>query len=206
MKTLRALLAAALFLAPLAPAPVFAAASTPLQQQVMCSPEPAVSAAGPRLVGGSLSAVPTGTLYSINGQGCTLVKLADVGYFQSQGYTAGPNTFSIQSTGALTSASSATSVQIGTLPAGGYITGIMLNEIAGAAITGGVDIGTASTGTQIVSAQALGANGLLAVADSAVVARVFGTTGTPNAVAIWATCHTSCNAGSVTITILWSYF
>lgn len=186
-------------------APALAAASTPLQQQVMCASDPGVGAPGARTIGGTNSAVPSLTLYILNGQGCAAILLQDVAYFRSQGFTQGANLQSIQSTGAVTSASSATSVQIGTLPAGAMIVGVMLNEIAGAAITGGVDIGTTSTGTDIASAVALGANALVTVADSALT-RLFGTTGTPVAKPVFVTCHTSCNAGSVTITILWSYF
>lgn len=185
--------------------PAQTAPSTPLQQQILCGPEVSGATTGSRTIGGTLSAVPSGTIYGLNGQGCALVKLQDVPYFQSQGYTTGANLFSIQSTGAVTSAASATSVQIGVLPAGAYISAIMLNEILGAAITGGVDIGTTSTGTDFASAVALGANALVMVADSALT-RVVGVTGTPTAKPIFVTCHTSCNAGSVTVTVLYSYF
>lgn len=200
MKTfsIRSLILGALALGALA-TPAFSAASTPLQQQWLCAPS--AQSGAKRLVNPN-----TNNVVGTNGRGCGLFLLADVGYWLSQGYSVGPNLFSIQSTGALTSAASATTVNIGTLPAGAYISAIMLNEIAGAAITGGVALGTAASGTQIVAAQALGANGLLMVADSAIVARVFGTVGTPNAVSIFATCVTSCNAGSVTITVLYSFF
>lgn len=202
MKTfrIRSLILGALALGALA-SPAFSAASTPLQQQWLCAPEASGAATGARRVVNP----NTNNAVGLNGDGCGLFLRADVGYWLTQGFSVGPNLFSIQSTGALTSASSATSVNIGTLPAGAYISAIMLNEIAGAAITGGVAMGTAASGTQIVTAQALGANGLLMVADSAIT-RVFGTTGSPNAVSIFATCVTSCNAGSVTITVLYSYF
>jgi hypothetical protein len=192
-------------IAVLAPSLALAVASTPLQQQVMCSPN-IPGEQGSRQIGTPVnSPVPSGTVYTLNSQGCAAILLADVGYMRSLGFGIGANLFSIQSTGALTSASTATTVLIGTLPAGTYISAIMLNEIAGAAITGGVDIGDAASGTQFVSAQALSANGLIMVADSAIT-RVVGSTGTPVARPVYATCHTSCNAGSVTITVLYSYF
>jgi hypothetical protein len=183
--------------------PVFAAASTVNQQQVMCAPDVAANAIGARTVGGTTSQVPSGTVYVLNPQGCGLIATGDVGFFLSQGFTAGSNLFSIQYAG-VTSASSATTTQVGTLPKGAVIVSVILAETAGAAITGGVDIGNAASGTQFVSAQALGANGLLVVADSALT-RIVGTTGTTTQWPVYVTCHTSCNAGSITITILYSF-
>lgn len=203
MKTfsIRSLVLGAFALGALA-SPALAVTSTPLQQQWLCAPEASGAATGARRVVNP----NTNNAVGLNGDGCGLFLRADVGYWLTQGFSVGPNLFSIQSTGALTSAASATTVNIGTLPAGAYISAIMMNEIAGAAITGGVAMGTAASGAQIVTAQALGANGLLMVTDAAILLRVFGTTGTPVQQAIFATCVTSCNAGSVTITVLYSYF
>jgi len=184
----------------------FAAASTPNQQQVMCQGDVSGATTGTRTIGGTLSAVPSGTIYVLSGQGCVLVKQQDIAYFLSQGFTPGPNLFSIQSTGALTSAASATTVLIGTLPAGAFIQSVVLQEIAGAAITGGVDIGTTASGTDIASAVALGANALVTVADSALTRIFKDGSNNPVAKGINVTCHTSCNAGSVTITVLYSYY
>jgi hypothetical protein len=200
MKMIRSLVLGALALGALA-SPAFSAASTPLQQQWLCAPEASGAATGARRIVNP----NTNAAYALNGDGCGLFLRADVGYFLTQGFSVGPNLFSIQSTGALTSAASATTVQIGTLPAGAYISAVMLNEIAGAAITGGVDLGTTASGTDYASAVAVGANALVMVADSALT-RVVGVTGSPTAKPIFATCHTSCNAGSVTITVLYSYF
>src|SRR6267154_208514 len=78
---IRRLLLAALACAALWAAPVEAA------QINMCSSDVAGGVQGPRTIGGTLSPVPSGTTYVLNGQGCALIALADVGYFQSQGFT-----------------------------------------------------------------------------------------------------------------------
>jgi hypothetical protein len=198
---LRILAASALAVQLWSPAPVFAAASTVNQQRMMCQNDVTGASSGARTIGGTLSAVPSGSIYTLNGSGCTLVAVGDVAYFLSQGFAFGAQTGMIQYAG-LTSASSATSVLIGTLPQGAVIQSILLAETAGAAITGGVAIGTTSSGTNIVTAQALGANGLLVVADASVT-KIIGSTGTTLANPVYATCVTSCNAGSVTISIIY---
>lgn len=198
---LRAGLAAALFLAPLAPVPVFAAASTVNQQRLVCQGDVSGATTGTRTIGGTLSAVPSGTLYTLNGQGCALVAIGDLAYFLSQGFTPAAQTGMIQFAG-LTSAASATSVQIGVLPQGAIIQTIFMAETAGAAITGGVAVGTTSSGTNIVTAQTLGANSATVLADTAVT-KIITSSGTTIANPVFATCVTSCNAGSVTITIVY---
>lgn len=180
-----------------------AAASTVNQQQVLCQGDVSGATTGTRTIGGTLSAVPSGTIYVLSGQGCALIATGDVGYFLSQGFTAGANLFSIQFAG-LTSAASATTVQVGTLPKGAIIQNVILAETAGASITGGVALGTTASGTNYVTAQALGANGLLVVADSALT-RIIGSSGNTLAQPVFMTCVTSCNNGSVTVTILYSF-
>jgi hypothetical protein len=54
------------------------------------------------------------------------------------------------------------------IPANHYIRGIYMLESAGAAVTGGIRIGTSNGGTQVVTAQAVGANAQLRVADASV--------------------------------------
>jgi hypothetical protein len=106
----------------------------------------------------------SGGSYNLNAQGCAPISLAnsDAAYFQSQGYTPGPNLFSlIQQT--ITVSTTATTSTI-TLPANAYIAGIVLQETAGNAVTGGVDIGNATSATAYASAVTLGANALVAVA------------------------------------------
>lgn len=199
--TLRAALVAALCLAALAPAPVLAAASVVNQQRNMCQGDVSGATTGTRTIGGTGSAVPSGTLYVLNGQGCAFIAVGDVGYFLSQGFTAGPQTGMIQFAG-LTSAASATTVQIGVLPAGAIIQSIVMAETAGAAITGGVALGTTASGTNIVTAQTLGANAATVLADTAVT-KIITSSGTTLANPVFATCVTSCNAGSVTISIIY---
>ncbi len=199
--TLRAVLAAALSLAALAPAPVFAAASTVNQQRNMCQNDQTGASSGSRQIGGTNSGVPSGTLYTLSSQGCVLVAVGDVAYFLSQGFSPGPQTGMIQFAG-LTSASSATSVQIGVLPQGAIIQTVFMAETAGAAITGGVALGTTSSGTNIVTAQTLGANAATVLADTAVT-KIITSSGTTIQNPVFATCVTSCNAGSVTISIIY---
>jgi hypothetical protein len=183
--------------------PGFTAASTVNQQATVCQGDVSGATTGTRTIGGTLSAVPSGTIYVLNGQGCALVAIGDVAYFLSQGYTQGSNLFSIQYAG-VTSAASATTTQVGILPKGAVIMAVIMAETAGAAITGGVDIGKAASGTDFASAVALGANALITVADSALT-RIVGTSGTTTQWPVYVTCHTSCNAGSITITILYSF-
>lgn len=204
MRFFRHLLAAALALSAFAPLPALPATSTVNQQQVMCQGDVSGATTGTRTIGGTLSAVPSGTIYVLNGQGCALIAIGDVAYFQSQGFTAGANLFSLQFAG-ITSAASATTQQIGTMPKGGVIIGILLAETAGNSITGGVDIGTTASGTNIVSAQALSANGLITVADSAIALRIVGSSGSTVANPVYVTCHTSCNNGSITVTVFYSF-
>jgi hypothetical protein len=183
--------------------PSFPAASTVNQQQVMCQGDVSGATTGTRTIGGTLSSVPSGTLYVLNGQGCALIAVGDVAYFLSQGFTAGPNLASIQFAG-ITSAASATTQQVGTLPKGAIIMTVLLAETAGNAITGGVDIGTTASGTNYASAVALGANAVVTVTDAALT-RIVVSSGNTIAQPVFLTCHTSCNSGSITVTIFYAF-
>jgi len=81
----------------------------------------------------------------------------------------------------------------------------VLQETAGNAVTGGVDIGNATSATAYASAVTLGANAAVAVADSALT-RVYPATTPTSAQKILTVCHTSCNSASFNITIFYSYF
>lgn len=183
-------------------APVRAATSVAVDYQWLCSPEVAAGTNGPRRV---TNPGTSGGSYNLNSQGCGLFSLAnsDAAYFITQGYTPGVNLFSlIQQT--ITASTTATTSTI-TLPANAMIVGIVLQETAGNAVTGGVDIGNATSATAYVNAVALGANALIAVADSALT-RVYPATTPTVAEKVLVVCHTNCNSASFNITILFSYF
>lgn len=193
-----ALVGVPLLLAP--PKPVHAAAS------ILCSPQIPGNAMA-RQIGGTLSSVPSGTVYTLNGQGCTVVQQQDVSYFLSQGFTAGPpfGTNVIFTTGVATGT---TSFQIGQLPAGTYIQHIIANNTTANAVTGGIGIGSTSNGTDIVAPAnfACAANCLAFVTDANLAKRVFSaTTVTP----IFATANGtsgSWNSANVTLTVVFGYF
>ena len=190
----------ALALAPLAPiTPANAAASTQTAHAWMCIPLASVGGAPQHVV------VPntTGNAYNLNSGGCALIASGDIGYFQSQGFTYGPNIFTLVQTGITASTTSTTSSIV--LPANAVIQSVVLAETTGNAITGGVDIGDSSGATTYASAVALGANATVVVADSALT-RLNKNSGTPAAFQILVACHSSCNSGSINITIIYSYF
>ena len=170
--------------------------------QFLCAPTP-LDQIQNRQIGGTGSQVPSATLYLLNGQGCAFIAQQDVGYFQSLGFTGGQNFFTVSLTGITANTTASNSP---TLPAGTYIHNIVIAETAGNAVTGGVDVGTAASGAQVISAIAVGANALVTTADSALLKRSFGTGPAPAAQQIFFTCHTACNSASLNISILYSYF
>lgn len=204
MKTIRNYaLAAVALLALLAPIQkANAAASVAVNYQWLCAPEVSNGNNGPRRF---VNPGTSGGTYNLNAQGCAAFSLAnaDAAYAISQGFTPGVNLFSlIQQT--ITASTTATTSTI-TLPANAMIMGIVLQETAGNAVTGGVDIGNATSATAYASAVALGANALVAVADSALT-RVYPATTPTSAQKILTVCHTACNSASLNITILYSIF
>lgn len=201
MKTFRNLLFAGLALAALLgyqPA-AQAAVTTQVTHAWLCIPAPATGAANRQIK------VPTtaGGTYNLNGEGCALVVGADIGYFISQGAFFGPNIFTLQQS-AMTANTTATTSTI-TLPAYGYIVGVVLCETAGNAVTGGINIGDSGSATRFASAIALSANACVAVVDSALT-RLFVPSGVPTADQILIAAASAFNSASVNITILYSYF
>jgi hypothetical protein len=201
---LKYLLAGALALLPfVASDKADAAASTQAAHAWLCRPAPAVGANGPARVVNTSSTATTQPAYTLNSDGCAVIASGDIGFFLSQGYYYGPNTFSLVQTGITATTTSSTSTIV--LPASAVITMVVLAETAGNAITGGVDIGDSGSATAYASAVALAANATVAVTDSALT-RLFANSGTPASDQILVKCHTSCNSGSINITILYSYF
>lgn len=168
---------------------------------VLCAPQLADTAAA-RTIGGTNSQIPSQTLYTLNGQGCTLAQQGDVGWFLSQGFSAGPpfGANVLFTTGVL---SGTTSVQIGVLPASTYVQHIIVNNLTANAVTGGIAFGSTSGAADIVTALACGANCLAFTLDSALSKRVFSTTAQQ---AIFATAVTAWNNANVTITVVYGYF
>jgi hypothetical protein len=172
---------------------------------VLCQGDVSGATTGTRSIGGTLSQVPTGTIYVLNGQGCAPIIAADVGYFLSQGFTqSGP--LALQFVVPVT-ATGTTSFQVGTLPASTYIRDIFVsNTDASHAVTGGIDVGSTSSGTDIVAAAnlAVGTSSVNFVTDANLAKRVFSTT---VGQAVFATGHTSWNTPTtVTITVVYGYF
>jgi hypothetical protein len=198
-KTLLAILIGALSVAPflvLTPQDKAKAAAT-----VLCSPEIPGSAMA-RVVGGSTSPVPSGTLYSLNGQGCAVIAQQDVAYFISQGFTAGPpfGQSLLFTTGVWTGT---TSFQVGSIPAASYIQHIIFSNSTANAVTGNIAVGTTSGAADVVTAQACGANCLVFVSDATLLKRVFSVTAPQ---ALFITPVTSGNNANVTATVVWGFF
>jgi hypothetical protein len=160
-------------------------------------------------VGGTNSAVPSQTLYTINSEGCAAVSNQDVGYFRSQGYYPGPNLFSVALVGIT---AQTTAAQAPVLPAGSYIVGLVIQETAGQAVTGGLDIGIAgSSDASIASAVTCAASCLVTVADTAILLRTIGattnTSGVPKAFPIYINAHTNwSDAAKVNLTVFYSLY
>lgn len=167
----------------------------------MCQGDVSGATTGSRTIGGTGSAVPSGSIYILNGQGCGLIAQGDVGYFLSQGYTQGtPFVTQTFTTGVL---SGTTSVQvIPSLPAGTFIREIIVDNTTANAVTGGIDIGKTSGAADIVSALTCAASCLTFVADSALLLRVFSKTAQQ---AVFVTGHTSGNSANLTLTFVLGY-
>lgn len=168
----------------------------------MCSADVAGGVQGPRTIGGTLSPVPSGTIYVLNGQGCALIALADIGYFQSQGFTqASSQNAIVFNTGVATGT---TDFVIGTLPAKAYIQQIIFSNSVAAAVTGGISIGSAANGTQIVTAQAVGSSTDVAVAQASISLPVPSTSAAATALHMAAV--TAWNSTNVTVTVIYGFY
>ncbi len=86
------------------------------------------------------------------------------------------------------------------LPPNATILQIIIYNTTANAITGGLKFGTTAGGTDIVTAQAVGANAFLSIADASILLRVFSTTASQvlyfDAVAAW-------NSANVTVRVLY---
>lgn len=196
MKTIRHLFAAALALAALAPLPASAAAI------YMCQSDTTGASSGSRTVGGTLSQVPSGTVYVLNGFGCALIQQADVGFFQSQGYTQQSSEQVILfRTGV---AAGTTDFVIGTLPAKAYIKRLIWSNQTANAVTGGISVGTTANGTNIVAAQTMAASTDIATTQALILLQVPSTTGAATPIHIAAV--TAWNNADVIVTMVYGYY
>lgn len=190
-----------LALAGLLLASTFAPREAAAAAAVLCQGDVSGASSGARTIGGTGSAVPSGTLYVLDSGGCGLIAQADIGYFQSQGFTQPGSLRSIVfTTGVLTGT---TAVQMPSLPAGAYIRDIFVDNSTANAVTGGIDIGTTSTGAEVVSALTCAANCLTFVADAALLKRVFSKTAQQ---ALFVFGHTAGNSANLNITLVYGYF
>lgn len=187
MKMVKSLIVAAAAIAALsfAETPVYAASAR------MCAPVRSGAAITSRVTNPN-----TSTSYNLDGRGCALMSPLDTGYFAAQGFINDPRV--------LIGYQVIKNTNIGSLPAGAYIDSITVQETSGAAITGGIDIGTATGGQQIVAAGTCGASCLISIPDVSMLARVFSSTAPT---AIWVQAHTNfTDAPAINVTIHYSFF
>jgi hypothetical protein len=197
------LLAAALAIAPIAPLPVQAAASLQTTHAFLCSPDVTVGAAGPRrVVNTSSTAVPQ-PAYQLNAQGCGLIAGPDVGFFLSQGFTVGTNEGVIQQNAVTSSGTTAVTLQI-PLPPYGFIKYVVLEETAGNAVTGGINLGDSGSATRFLSATAVGANANVVVVPTNLTGSA--NTGVPTADSIIINAVTGWNNASLNVSVIYGYF
>jgi hypothetical protein len=179
-----------------------AAASTQTLHVFMCAPEPSGASTGPKLV----TNPATSNSVQLNSAGCGLFLNADVGFFQSQGYTFGASVQVAQAIGVTGSGTASVATGI-TLPAYAQIVSVVLEETAGNAVTGGLNISNAGGATGIASAAALAANATVTLADSAINAgRIYSPAGVPTATAVNLAAVTSWNAAVVNISIAYTFY
>lgn len=166
--------------------------------QVMCAAPSSSALPGPQRVVNP----NTGNVYALGNRGCALIALADIGYFQSQGYTQGSNQTSVvYNTGVPTSTTQ--DFTIGTVPAGAYIREIIVSNSVATSVTGGIQFGTTANATDVVTALTCASSCLANVTDANLKTRLFSTT---VAQAIHMSAMTSWQAANVTVTMILGFF
>lgn len=170
--------------------------------QMLCTPDVAGGVQGPHRIVNTSSTTSPQPAYQLNSAGCGLIAQADIGFFLSQGFTAGSSEGTILFTSGVI-ASGTTDFVIGNLPANTYITEIVYSNAIAAAVTGGISIGTTANGTDVVAAQAVGSSALTFTPNASVLKQVFSTTA---ATPLHAAAVTSWNGANVTITVKFAAF
>jgi len=203
MKRLAQLLLASIAaLAALAPIPLNAAASLQVTHVVLCSPDIAGGVQGPRRVVNTASTASPQPAYQLNAQGCAVIATPDVGFFLSQGFTVGTNE-GVSQQNAITANTTGTTSQI-VLPAYGFVKYIIIEETAGNAVTGGINVGDSGSATRFTSATAVGANANVVVVPTNLTGS--SNTGIPTADTILIAAQTAFNSASLNVTVIFGYF
>ena len=138
----------------------------------------------------------SGTTYSINVTGCTLISPVDLGSALSGGFVLRSQIFSAVAN-ALTAAGTVV------IPGGTYIDRIIIQETSGASITGGLKIGTTSGGTQVATGLVCASSCLTWVPDVSISTRIFASTA-PQTLFIDAV--SSFNSGRVNVTVVYGFW
>lgn len=195
MKRILSTLVAAAFVAAMA-MPLPASAGNVL----LCQGDVSGASTGSRTFGGTGSPMPSGTLYTLNAQGCALVVGSDVGYFQSQGFTIGAPFGTVVATGIANNFSVV-------IPAGAYIRDVIFQELSGASVTGGMFVGSAATTSDVVStAVTVGSKGLGFATDVGLAKRVFSSTASQTLFFGAFASNGSFNSAQVTATVVYGFF
>jgi hypothetical protein len=169
--------------------------------QMLCAPDVAGGVQGPRRVTNTASTASPQPSYQLNAFGCALVAQADIGFFQSQGFSAGSSEGTLLFTTGV--ATGTTDFVIGSVPANTYITEIIYSNAVAAAVTGGISIGTTANGVDVVAAQAVGSAALTFTPNASILKQPFSTTvATP----LHAAAVTAWNSTNVTITVKYAAF
>ena len=179
-----------------------AAASLQVLHQFLCAPDVAVGPQGPRLVVNTSSTASPQPSYQLNAVGCALFASADVGFFLSQGFTVGTNEGVIQQIAITANTTGTTSTLV--LPAYAFIKYIVIEETAGNAVTGGVNVGDSGSATRFTSAATTGANANVVVVPTNLNGS--SSTGIPTADTILVAAQTGFNSASLNVSIIYGYY
>jgi hypothetical protein len=202
------LAALSLLTGPLAPIPANAAASSQLLHAFMCaSPSAGGLTGGKRIVNTSSTAAAQPTYY-LNAAGCALIASADFPYFLSQGFYFVDQVAVAAQVGITASGTSSVTSSF-TIPQYAFIRSIVIEETAGNAITGGLNIGNLGGATGIASAVAVGANASVAVSDAALSTsggRIYSPEGVPTATTLTFAAVTSWNSAAINVSVIYGYY
>jgi hypothetical protein len=195
-------LATAMAFAPMAPIDVQAAASLQVTHATLCSPDIAGGVQGPRRVVNTSSTASPQPSYQLNAQGCALIASPDIGFFLSQGFTVGASEGVIQQNAITANQTGTTSTLV--LPAYAFVKYIVIEETAGNAVTGGVNVGDSGSATRFLSGTAVGANANVVVVPTNLTGS--SNTGIPTADTILVVAATSFNSASLNVSVIFGYF
>jgi hypothetical protein len=180
-----------------------AAASLQVLHVWLCAPDVAVGPQGPRLVVNTSSTASPQPSYQLNSTGCALFNNADVGFFLSQGFTVGVNENVLQQNAITSSGTTSVTTTIA-LPAYGFIKYIIVEETAGNAVTGGINVGDSGSATRFLSATAVAANANVVVVPTNLNGSA--STGIPTQDTVLINAVTSWNSASLNVSVIVGYY